>query len=126
EVRTSRPRRAGVGGKGEQGQDAGGGDLVDQEGGKFQRGWIDPVQGFPHKKHGRLGGGGEQERQEGMESLLRLVLGRQGEGSIVGRQGEGEERGKEGHSLCQGQTKLHHESLQFAQLLQRGFLPVKA
>ena len=48
------------------------------------------------------------------------------QGGIVGGQREGEQGGKEGHDLRQRQAVLHHEALEFAQLLWRGLLPLEA
>ena len=62
----ARPGGAEVGPKGQQGQDAGRGALMDQETEKLQRGRIDPVQVFHDKEHGLLGGKAQQDRQEGV------------------------------------------------------------
>src|SRR5215831_2585272 len=126
EVRASPPGRTEVGTKGEQRQDAGGGALIDQQAEKFQRGRIDPVQVFHDKEHRLLGGDAQQDRQEGVQGLLLLLLRRYGQGSIVSRQREGEERGQKRHSLRQRQAILHHKLFQFAQPLQRGLLSVEA
>ena len=126
EVRAPRPGRAEVGPKGQQRQDAGGGALIDQEAEQLQRGRIDPVQVFHDKEHGLLRGDAQQDRQEGVQGLLLLLLGRQRQGGIVGGQWEGEEGGKEGHGLRQRQAILHQEPLQFAELLLRGLLPLEA
>ena len=52
----------------------------------------------------------QQDRQEGVQGLLLLLLGRHGQGGIVRGQREGEERGQEGHGLRQRQAILHHEA----------------
>ena len=67
----------------------------------------------------------QQDRQEGVQGLLLLLLGRHAQGGIIGAQRQGEEGGKEGHGLHQRQTILHQEPLQLAELLRRGLLPVE-
>ena len=114
EVRAPRPGGAEVGTKGQQRQDAGGGALIDQEAEQLQRGRIDPVQVFHDEEHRLLGGDAQQDRQEGVQGLLLLLLGRYSQGGIVRGQREREERGKEGHGLRQRQAILHQEPLQFA------------
>src|SRR5262249_13431260 len=121
-----RPGRAEVRTKGQQRQDAGGGALIDQETEQLQRGRIDPVQVFHHKEHGLLGCDAQEDRQKGLQSLLLLLLGRQGQGSIVSGQREREEGGKEGDSFCEWQATLHQESLQLAVLLLERLLALEA
>ena len=81
--------------------------MIDQETEKFQRGRIDPVQVFHGKEHRLLRGDAHEDREQGLEGLLLLLLGRHGQGSIVGRQRQGQEGGKEGQSLGQRQAILH-------------------
>ena len=126
EVRAPRPGRAEVGPTGEQRQDAGGGALVDQEAEQLQRGRIDPVQVFHDEEHRLLGGDPQQDRQEGVQRLLLLLLGRHGQGGIVGGQRQGEEGGEEGHGLRQRQAILHQEPLQFAAASARGTPPARS
>jgi hypothetical protein len=111
EVRAPGPRRAEVGPKGEQCQNAGGGALIDQQAEQFQRGWIDPVQVFHDQEHGLPCGDAQEDGQEGLQDPLLLLLGRHGQGSIVGGQRQGEEGGKERHGLRQRQAILHQEPL---------------
>jgi hypothetical protein len=125
-VRAPGPGRAEVGPKGEQRQDAGGGALIDQEAEQLQRGRIDPVQIFHDQEHGLLGRNAQLDRQEGVQGLLLLLLGRHSHRGIVSSQREGEQGGKKRHNLRQRQAILHQEPLQFAQLLRRGFLPLEA
>ena len=70
-----RPGRAEVGPKGQQGQDAGGGALIDQQAEKLQRGRIDPVQVFHDKEHGLLRGNAQQDRQQRVQRPLLLLRG---------------------------------------------------
>jgi hypothetical protein len=77
------------------------------------------------KEHRLLGGDAPQDGQEGVEGLLLLLLGRYGQGSIVSGQWKREERGKERYRFCEWQAILHHESLQFAELLLWGLVPVE-
>ena len=125
EVGAPRPGWGEVGPKGQERQDTGRGTLVDQEAEEFQRGRIDPVQVFHDKEHGLLRGNAQQDRQEGVQRLLLLLLGRHGQRGIVRRQRQGEERGQEGHRLRQRQAMLHQEPFQFAELLRRGLLALK-
>ena len=125
-MRAPRPGRAEVRTKGAQRQDAGRGALIDQEAEQFQRGRIDPVQIFHHKEHRLLRGDAQDDRQEGVQGLLLLLLGRHRQGGIVGTERQGEEGGKEGHGLRQRQAILHQEAFQFAELLRRGLLPLEA
>src|SRR5262249_6771922 len=67
-----------------------------------------------------------QDREQGVQGLLLLLLGRHGQGDIVSSQREREEGGKERHSLCQWQAMLHQEAFQFTQLLLWELLPVEA
>ena len=78
EVRAPRPEWAEVGTKGPQCQDASRGALIDQESEKFQGRRIDPVQVFHDKEQGLLGGNAPHDRQEGVQRLLLLLLGRHG------------------------------------------------
>jgi hypothetical protein len=126
EVRAPGPGRAEVRPKGEQRQDAGSGALIDQEAEKFQRGWIYPVQVFHDKEHRLLGRNAQQDRQEGVQGLLLLLLGRRRQGRIVRWQRQGEQGGKEGHGRSQRQAILYQKSLQFAELLRRGLLALEA
>jgi hypothetical protein len=126
EVGTPRPGRDEVRTKGEQGEDTGGGALVDQEAEQFQRGGIDPMQVFHHKEHRLLGRNAQQDRQESVQRSLLLLLGRPGQGGVVGGQWEGEEGGQERHGLGQRQAILHQEALEFAALLLQGLLPREA
>jgi hypothetical protein len=100
--------------------------LIHQEAEELQRGRVDPVQVFHDEEHGLLRRDAEHDRQQGVQELLFLLRGRQGQGGIRRGQREGEERGKEGHGLCQRQAILHQEALQFAELLVRRLLPHKA
>ena len=75
EVGAPRPGRGEVRTKGAQHQDAGRGALVDQETEQLDRGRIDPVQVFHDKEHGLLGRNAQQERQQGVQELLLLLLG---------------------------------------------------
>ena len=106
QVRATDPGRAEVGAKGEQRQDQGGGTLVDHEAEALQRRGIDPMEVFHDEEHRLLGGDAQQDRQEGLQGLLLLLLGREGQGSVVGGQRQGKEGGKEGHGLCQRQAIL--------------------
>jgi hypothetical protein len=126
EVRSTRPGRAEVGPTGQQRQDAGGGALVDQEAEEFQRGRIDPVQVFHDQEQGLLGGDAQRDRQQGVQRLLLLLLGRYGQGGIVGAQRHGEQGGKQRHGLRQRQAILYQKSFQFAELLRRGLLALEA
>jgi hypothetical protein len=54
------------------------------------------VQVFHDKQHRLLGGDFEQDRQQGLERLPLLLLGREVQGGIVGGQRQGEQGGKEG------------------------------
>jgi hypothetical protein len=103
-----------------------GGALIDQKGEQFQRGRIDPVQVFHDKEHGLLDRNAEQEREEGVQSLLLLLLGRPCPGRIVETQRQREKGGEQRHGLRERQTILHQEPLKFAQLLLGGFLALKA
>ena len=125
EMRAPGPGWTEVGPTGEQRQDAGGGALIDQEGEEFQGRRIDPVQVFHHKEHRLLGGDTQEHRQQGLQGLLLLLLGRYGQGGIVSRQREREEGSQEGHGLCQRQAILYQESFQFAALLLRRLHAVK-
>ena len=125
EVRAPRPWRTEVRTKGAQRQDAGGGALIDQEAEKLQRGRIDPVQVFHDKEHGLLRGDAQQDRQQGVQRLLLLLLGRHGQGGIVRGQRQGEQGGQEGHGLRQRQAMLHQEPFEFAELLLWGLLPLE-
>jgi hypothetical protein len=60
------------------------------------------VQIFHHKEHGLLRGNAQQDRQQGVQGPLLLLLGRQGQGGILGRQWEGEQRSKEGTASVSG------------------------
>jgi hypothetical protein len=80
------PGRGEVGPTGQQRQDTGGGALIDQETEEFQRRRIDPVQVFHDKEQGLLRGDVQQDRQQGLEGLLLLLLGRHGQGGIISRQ----------------------------------------
>jgi hypothetical protein len=84
------------------------------------------VQIFHHKEHGPLRGDAQQDRQQGLEGPLLVLLGRHQQGRIVGGQRQGEQGGKEGHGLCQRQAILHQKPLEFAELLRRGLLPLEA
>jgi hypothetical protein len=84
------------------------------------------MQVFHHEEHRLLGGDSEQNRQEGLQGLLLLLLRGQGQGGIIRRQRQGEEGSQQGHGLCQGQAILHQEPFQFAELLLRGLLPLEA
>ena len=119
------PRRAEVGPKGQQRQDASGGALVDQETEQLQRRRIDPVQVFHDKEDGLLGRDAQQDGQEGVQRPLLLLLGRHRQGGIVRGQREREQGGKEGHGLRQRQAILHQEALEFAELLLRRLLPLE-
>src|SRR5262252_9053410 len=126
EMRAPGPGRAEVRTKGPQGQDTGNRALIDQETQKLQRRRIDPVQVFHDKEHGPLRRKAQQDRQQDLEGLLLLLLGREVQGGVVGAQRERQEGGKEGHDLRQWQTVLHQEPLEFAQLVLRGLLPLEA
>src|SRR5262245_26915527 len=126
EVRAPRPGWAETGPKSAQRQDAGGGALIDQEAEKLQRGRIDPVQIFHDKEHRLLRGNAPQDRQQGVQRLLLLLLRRYGQGGIVRRQREREERGQEGYRLRQRQAILYQEPFEFANLLLWGLLALKA
>ena len=102
EVRAPRPGRAEVGPKGPQRQDAGGGALIDQEGEQLQGGRIDPVQVFHHKEHRLLGGNAQQDRQQGVQGLLLLLLGRHGQGRIVSVSGRERSAAKRGTASASG------------------------
>jgi hypothetical protein len=95
------PGRAEVRTKGEQRQDASRGALSDQEAEELQRGRIDPVQVFHHKQHGLPGRNAQQDGQQGIQELLLLLLGSEGQRGILGRQWEGEQGSKERHGLGQ-------------------------
>ena len=82
EVRAPRPGWAEVGTKGQQRQDVGGGVLIDQQAEKLQCGRIDLVQVFHDKEHGLLRGNAPHDRQEGVQHLLFLLLGRYGQRRI--------------------------------------------
>ena len=84
------------------------------------------MQVFHDKEQGLLRGDAQQDRQQGLEGLLLLRLGRHGQGGIIRRQWQGEEDGKERHGLRQWQAILHQEALQFAQFLLGGLLALKA
>ena len=84
------------------------------------------MQVFHDKEHRLLRGDAQQDRQQGVQGLLLLLLGRHGQGGIVRRQREGEKRRQEGHGLGQRQAVLHHEALEFAELLRRGLFARKA
>src|SRR5262245_31238391 len=126
EMRAPSPGRAEVRTKGPQGQDAGNRALIDQETQKLQRRRIDPVQVFHDKEHGPLRRKAQQDRQQDLEGLLLLLLGREVQGGVVGGQRERQEGGKERYDLRQGQTVLHQELLEFAQLVLRGLLALEA
>src|SRR5206468_4060801 len=79
---------------------------------------------FRDKEHGLLGCYAQYNRQEGVQGLL--LRRRHSQGGIVGAQRQGEKDSKERYGLRQWQAILHWEPLQFAQLLLRGFLPLKA
>ena len=81
QVRTSRPRRAEVGPKGQQHQDAGRGPLIDQEAEELERGGIDPVEVFHDKEHRLLDGDTEEDRQERMQGLCFCCAGDKGKGA---------------------------------------------
>src|SRR5262249_31430858 len=126
EVRASCPRRTKVGPKGPQRQDVRGGTLINQQVEELQGGRIDPVQVFHDKEHRLLGGDAQEDRQEGLQRLLLLLLRRFGQRGIISGQWEREDGGKEGDSFCEWQTILHQEPLEFAQLLLRGLFSLKA
>src|SRR4029450_19550 len=126
EVGAPRPGRGEVRTKGEQRQDTGGRALIDQEAEQLERGRIDPVQVFHDKEHGLLGRNAQQDRQQGLEGVLLLLLGREVQGSIVGGQRKGEQGGKEGGDLRQRQAILYQEALEFAQLLLGRLLALEA
>jgi hypothetical protein len=79
-----------------------------------------------HKEHRLLSGDAQQDRQQGVEGLLFLLLRRHRQRRIIRRQRQGEEGGQEGRGLGQWQAILHQESLQFTHLLFGGFLPFEA
>src|SRR5262245_41834322 len=106
-MRSSRPRWAEVGTKGQQRQDTGGRALVDQEAEKLQRRRIDPVQVFHDKEHGLLGRNAQQRRQESLQGLLLLLLRRHGQGGIVSSQRYGEQGGIQGYGLRQREAILY-------------------
>src|SRR5262249_34395023 len=111
QVRAPHPGRAEVGTKGQQYQDARSGALIDQETEQLQRGRIDPVQVFHDKEQRLLHGDSQQDRQQSMQELLLLLLGRQSQGDIVSGQRQREEGSKKGHGLRQWQAILHQETL---------------
>jgi hypothetical protein len=115
-----------VGPKGAQGQDAGSGSLIDQQAEQLQCGGIDPVQVFHHQEHRLLGRNAQEDGQQGVQRVLLLLLGSEGQGGIVGRQGEGEQGSKEGEGLCEREAILHQKPLELAQLLRRWLLPLEA
>ena len=81
------------------------------------------MQVFHDKQQGLLRRPAQQERQEGLQGLLLLLLGRHVQGSIAAAQRDGEEAGKERHGLGQRQAILHQEPLQLTELLWRGPVP---
>ena len=125
-MRAPRPGRAEVRAKGPQRQDTGSGALIDQEAEEFQGRRIDPVQVLHDKEHRLLRGDAHEDREQGVQRLLLLLLRRHGQGHIVRGQREREQGSKEGHSLRQRQAVLHQEALQFAELLRRRLLTLKA
>ena len=100
--------------------------MIDQEAEKLQRGWIDPVQVFHDKEYWLLGGDAQQDRQDGLQRLPLLLLGRPVQGHVVPGQRQGEQGGEEGDGLLQRQAVLHQEPLKFADLLARGLLAVES
>jgi hypothetical protein len=58
------------------------------------------------KEHGLLSGDAQQDRQQGVQRLLLLLLGREGQRGRVGAQWKREQGGKERPGLCQRQTIL--------------------
>ena len=91
EVGASRPRWAEVGPKGQQRQDAGCRALIDEQAEEFQRGRIDPVQVFYDQEDRLLGGHTQQDRQQGVQQLPLVLLGREALWGIGSRQQQSEE-----------------------------------
>jgi hypothetical protein len=85
--------------------------LIDQEGEQFQRRGVGPVQVFHDKEHRLLGRNAPQNRQEGLQRPLLLLLRRPSQRRIVRRQRQGEEGHQEGHRFGQWQAILHQEAL---------------
>ena len=125
-MRTPGPGWGEVRPKSPQRQDAGRGALINQQAEELQRGRIDPVQVFHDKEHGLLGRNAQQDGQQDLQGLLLVLLRRHRQRGIVCRQREREQRRQEGHGFFQWQAILHHQSLQFPQLLLWRFLPLKA
>ena len=80
---------------------------------------------FHDKEQGLLRRDVQENRQEGVQGLLFLLLRRHGQGRIVRGQRQREEGGKERDRFGQWQAILYQESLQFAQLLLRRLVRAK-
>jgi hypothetical protein len=99
--------------------------LIDQEAEQFQRGGVGPVQVFHDKEHRLLGRNALQNRQQGLQRPLLLLLRRPSQRRIVRWQRQGEDGRQEGHRLGQWEAILRQEPFEFAELLRWGLLPLE-